>query len=255
LDQSIVNDVGKALGAPFYGDLPENALRVRRNVLALSFISLVIAWSGARLDPNSSILGIKFTGLPDNVVPIALLMVNVYWLLHFAWCALEAVLEWRLRLTGEKVLLLTGGNIIGSKHGGDVSDQRQATLYSWWLAYRNNVTRFGDLVKTLDAQSSAAIGKLVMPMSSAGASEREELVAELKKVNATLHMLRPELDTAVATLSAPRLIVSLGRFDDWLALSLRAQSLRWVVLDLAFPVVFGLLAVAFMVRHVMCSLA
>lgn len=253
LNQSIVNDdVGKALGAPFYGDLSENALRVRRNLLALSLISLVIAWSGARLDQGSSILGVKFTGLPDNVVPIVLLIVNGYWLLHFIWCAVEAILEWRLRLTGEKVLLLTGGNILGGEHGGDVSDQRQATLYSWWLVHRNKLVNFSDLVKNFSAQSAAATAKLEAPMSLAGASESDQVIAELKQLNATLHRLQPELDNAVSTLAAPRLITSLGRFDAWLALSLRVQSLRWLILDVAFPVAFGILAFAVMARYVIC---
>lgn len=94
-----VDAVEKVLGKPAAGDLTDNALKVRRNLLAFGLISIFIAIGEIRLDPTSSVLGFKFIGISENLVRNVFLATTSYFLIHFAWYALESFLEWRLRLT------------------------------------------------------------------------------------------------------------------------------------------------------------
>jgi hypothetical protein len=122
--------VEKALGNPVAGDLPENALKVRRNLLAFGIISVVITLGGVKLDPTSSVLGFKFVGISENLILNTLLATNAYLLLHFMWYAFEGLLEWRLRVTGTRLAFLTGARY-GSEHADYPNDPRQSTLYNW----------------------------------------------------------------------------------------------------------------------------
>ncbi|MDR7123114.1 hypothetical protein [Rheinheimera soli] len=92
--------VEKALGNPVAGDLSDNALKVRRNLLAFGIVSIVITIGGVKIDPASSVLGFKFVGISEDLITNSLLVTNVYFLLHFIWYAFEGFLEWRLRVTG-----------------------------------------------------------------------------------------------------------------------------------------------------------
>jgi len=102
--------VKKTLGTPFFGDLPDNGLKVRRNLLAVSTIAITMFFSNAQISQKSTFLGLQFDGFNDlNLIStLLLLLINCYLFIHFLLYALEAWNEWKLRLTGKKVVHTTG---------------------------------------------------------------------------------------------------------------------------------------------------
>jgi hypothetical protein len=87
-----------------------------------------------KINGDSSILGLKFENLTDELCRSILLTTNIYLFIHFLWCAWDSFVEWRLRVTGTKLAYKTGFTI---SHDAEAAadhpdDQRQSTLYSWW---------------------------------------------------------------------------------------------------------------------------
>lgn len=238
MEDDKINAVEKVLGKPVSGDLPDNALIVRRNLLVFGFISVVIVLGGIRLDPGSSVLGFKFIGVSDNLVQKALLATNIYLLAHFAWYSIEGFLEWRLRVTGTKLAFLTGARF-GSEHADYPDDPRQSTLYTWWL---DNARRIGNFRVTADEIS----GKIDALKEEVNSIKREEnnpnlhgisnLFNETKNV---IEKLRGQIETTEKVLLSERISCSLRRFDGWFRLFLKIQNLRWLLIDILMPMAVG----------------
>jgi hypothetical protein len=123
----------KALGEPVAKELSDSVLRITRNLLAISIISItIISWN---LDVDTStLLGFKFTGLTKNNLNYGLLIINAYLFLHYLWCCFDNFAAWKIRITGTRVLFkdpFWQGNIIDSP-----IDPRQSTLYNWFQLCR-----------------------------------------------------------------------------------------------------------------------
>lgn len=59
-----------ALGTPVIAEFTENTLKIRRNLLVASAISIAISLGGLQINPGSEIFGIEFTGLTDELIKI-----------------------------------------------------------------------------------------------------------------------------------------------------------------------------------------
>jgi hypothetical protein len=75
--------VEKILGNPVFGDLSENALKVRRNLLLTATISLILTIGNITLDPSSSIFGFKFYGVTNEHIFCSLIIFNTYFFFAF----------------------------------------------------------------------------------------------------------------------------------------------------------------------------
>jgi hypothetical protein len=235
VDQKKAAELERILGAPFSGDLPDNAIKVRRNLLACSSVSLFLFLSGAEFDPNPIIFGFKFHQVPSKLIPIVLFFASLYFFIHFAYYAAEAFIEWRIRLTGQKVVPYTGGDIltIGDANNDGSLDPRQSTLYSWWFNHKSHFKALSDQIdETLRKYDKDRIG-----CESHGTEAPENTAAEIAKLEDIVKKLSAASDTMARF--TPRLSESLKRFDDWVGLSLRVQSIRWITLDLIFPLSVG----------------
>ena len=234
--------VEKALGNPVAGDLSENALKVRRNLLVFGVISVFVTLGGVKLDPTSSVLGFKFSGVSEALITNSLLAANIYFLLHFIWYAFEGILEWRLRVTGTRLAFLTGSRF-GSEHADYPDDPRQSTLYTWWL---DNAKRIGNFKVTADDLSEKI--KIWEEKVSSFQNGNDSLnlanaMSTLNQARGVADKLTKQIETTEKTLTAMRIPCSLGRFDGWFKLFLKSQNIRWLLIDILLPIAIGAAAI------------
>lgn len=249
VDKKETADLERILGAPFSGDLPDNALKVRRNLLICSSLSILLVLSGAEIHPNPTIFGFRFNEVPSTLAPIALSIALLYFLIHFGWYAAEAFIEWRIRLTGQKVIPYTGAYSlsIGDRKSDASIDPRQATLYSWWVNHKEAFKALTDKIEeALKAYDNDRFGHDLH-----GAEAKKNRDAEIATLEETVKKLNLAAGTMVGF--TPRLSESLKRFDDWVGLSLRVQSRRWIVLDLVFPISVGCAALGLLMYQVLSA--
>lgn len=233
-----INAVETALGKPVLAEMPENALKVRRNLLIFGLISIFIALGEIKLNASSPILGFTFTGISDTLVRKALLVVNGYLLFHFFWYAFDSLLEWRLRVTGTRLAFLTGSSF-GSEHCDYPDDPRQSTLYRWWL---DQATRIGNFNKTTEDISKSVQEWLerVEAFKNGGDSlNLSNAMNSLNQVKISLDKLKEQIELTEKTIDAKRIPCSLRRFDSWFSLFLRSQNLRWLLIDVLTPLFVG----------------
>jgi len=234
-----IEAVEEVLGEPAFAELPENAWKIRTNLILASVVSIVIVFGELHIEPDSQILGLKFRGLSDTILTNGLIAVVTYLLLHFLWASLDALLEWRIRVTGTRVAFVTTARL-ASEHGDYPNDPRQSSLYNWW---KDEARKIGNLsthtqeiesklnkweaelrAKFTEGTDAMNITNAVMPISAT----REEIVRFSREVKA-----------AAEAIEAARIPTSLKRFDSWFALFLRSQNLRWLVIDVLAPVLAG----------------
>ncbi|MBI5900215.1 MAG: hypothetical protein HZB40_13410 [Rhodocyclales bacterium] len=231
--------VENVLGEPAFAEFPQNAWKIRTNLIMASVISVTVALAGLHIDRDSTLLGLKFNGLNDFVFRTGLFWITLYLLLHFIWSAFDSLLEWRLRITGTKVAFVTTG-VFSSEHADYPSDPRQSTLYNWW---KGEATKIGDIAAKLseienqlrewDARLSTRFADQADALNVANASTSISSARE-----AVVKLERSVLEVR-NTISAARIPVSLQRFDGWFQLFLRSQNLRWLIIEFGAPILLG----------------
>jgi hypothetical protein len=76
------------LGEPAVVEFTAQTSRIRTNLLIVASVSIALAGAGLHIDSSSTILGLRFAELSDEIVRRALLLVIAYLMLHFVWSAL-----------------------------------------------------------------------------------------------------------------------------------------------------------------------
>ncbi len=231
--------VEKVLGEPAFLELTENAWKIRTNLIFASTISIAVVFGSLHIEPDSQIIGLKFKGLSDAILTNGLIALVVYLLVHFLWASADALLEWRLRVTGTRVTFVTTARF-ASEHGDYPSDPRQSTLYNWW---KDEARKIGNVAPHL-LEMEERLGQLESEMktqSSEGASATNitnaiRLIGELRE---QLAKVSHELKATSASIEATRIPSSLKRFDTWFGLFLRSQNLRWLLIEFLTPVLVG----------------
>lgn len=144
-----VDAVNKILGEPIDSGFSETAMRVRRNLLVFSFISIFLVIGKVQIDPQSTIFGLKFIGLSDSMLKNGLLLATLYLYVHFLWYTIDSFIGWRVRVTGTKLAFLTGAKYT-SEHGDYPNDPQQSTLYSWWTDHAKRIGNIGEKIGSID---------------------------------------------------------------------------------------------------------
>ncbi|MBI4684095.1 MAG: hypothetical protein HY755_02735 [Nitrospirae bacterium] len=90
-DEKTIKAVEKALGEPVIGEFTENTIKIRRNLLIVSLLSVAVSLGGLQINPNSEVFGLKFSGLTDNFIRFGLTLITLYLFIHFLWCSFEFV--------------------------------------------------------------------------------------------------------------------------------------------------------------------
>ena len=241
------NPVAIALGEPIGLELPDNALRVRRNLLISSFIALVVAWGGVSISPSASVSGVTFNGLSNTTIRIALLSLTVYHLIHFAWYVYESFEGWRLRVTGTRLAFVTTGTF-ASEHADYPSDPRQSTLYYWWKAEGTRANNLGQIIEEIRARVATAESELEQIKAERGPpSNLHVLMPILTGIQTEAAKLLRSIEGLNKALDSDRIPVSLSRFDACFSRVLKSGNLRWIVLDVSSPLILGVMAIVTLV--------
>ena len=246
-EEKSVEAVELALGRPVGAELSENAAKVRRNLLVASFISIFLALGRVSLDPGSTILGFKFLGLNDELIRTGLSIVTAYLLIHFLWYVYEALLEWRLRVTGTRLAFVTTAKV-ASEHGDYPNDPRQSTLYSWWNYQARRIENISKRASAIDESMKVWEERLRTLYEERGKeSNLHAIINIVSETRTAIIDLKRSVDHAQETLAAPRIPASLRRFDRWFGLFLRSENIRWLLVDALVPVLAGVSALVLLV--------
>lgn len=235
--QKAITALAKRLGEPFPAEFSENAFKVRRNLLAVSMVALAITiWQ----IPVEEYSGFKATKLEPSAIREILMWILGYHLAHFGWYAWDSFQEWRLRLTGSHVTHVTTGKF--SAEGIDYPDDpRQSTLYNWWL---QEARRMGTIHQPLEelAIKVEEWEKKVEPFTTPKQGESLNFANAMHTLADTRKMiedLKRHVVTAQKVIEDVRIPTSLQRFDKAFKYAQSFANTRWLVIEVAFPLVLG----------------
>lgn len=227
--------VEKILGEPFAMDFSDYVRKIRNNLIITSLISIALLLGGLRIAPDSTFLGLKFTGLDNNLILQTLFFLNAYIFIHFLWSSHDHFQEWWLRLTGTKVAYVTTGRF--SAEGADYpSDPRQSTLYNWWNDEARKISSLQEPLNNI--QTKLKEWEATITKSPEGADTNVVNTFTLR-VSEDVNKLNASVEQIGKTLESPRIPASLKRFDGHFQFFLRSQNLRWLIIELGFPLALG----------------
>jgi len=234
--------VAEALGKPIAAGLDDEAKKVRRNLLAVSFICLCVSFLGVSISADSTFVGIKLINLKPSHIRIALGSLAAYFLFHFIWQAWESYGEWCLRLTGTR-LAFTTGSTWGNEACDYPNDPKQSTLYNWWLNQSkifqdsDDACGFSDIKKTIQELNSSITNNSVV-----GINFDKELKLAFAQLIGKLNSIESNNKKMLEVIESHRISVSLKKFDERYKLMLESQNLRWLFVDVGLPIILGFIA-------------
>lgn len=241
--------VEKILGEPYMPDFSEEALKVRRNLLALSLISIAGTVAGVRIAPDSPVFGFHLEYLDQAVIGKVVALVVGYMLMHFLWYVIDAFAGWRIRVTGTRVSFVTTGTW-SSADLDYPSDPRQSTLYNWWRERRPAVAQLCDALPVIEASLSKVQASLADLQAPPGAVDNStNVLRSLSEAQQSFDNLKRAVEASRSLEESPRMLVSLRRFDRWYSFWLRSQNLRWIILDAGLPLLLGATALGLLLVH------
>jgi len=243
---SEIKNVQKALGEPLMPEFTDYLRRVRSLLITVSLISIGVVLGGLVIDPSSSVLGVKFQGLSDDLIRKGLLAANGYLLIHFIWGGFDNWLEWGARLSGTRVAFVTTAKF-SSEHGDYPSDPRQSSLYNWW---KDNSSRISSLTEPLETtkEKLAAWENRVENAILKDDPNLMTAIQSFRDIQKNIDDLQKKIENVEKTLTATRIPASLERFDGRFKLMLRSQNMRWLVLELTFPLLLGFWSVWLLIK-------
>lgn len=211
--------VKKVLKEPVFIGHDARSQIVRVQLFFLSAVTIVYSALGLKINPSSSIFGLRFDGLNDGSFKAILLVVLIYMVIHFVWLSADAFLEWRLRITGTRSAFITTAKN-ASEHADYPNNPRQSTLYHYYSE------EMLDKLSSLDS---------MITISSANFDnvDKQSIHANISKL--------------IESVEDPRVSVSLRRFDNWFKYFQISQNLRWFFIEFLFPLLLGLVAIGLLV--------
>ena len=203
----------------------------------MSSVAILAYLSGVQTEATG-FLGLKFNGLEQIWLQIALFSVVVYLFLQFVWQMWDYIQFSKLRITGTRVSHVTTARY-GSEHGDYPDDPIQSTLYQWWSTQAEMI---GNLSQVADELHRVA-GQLEEAAQRPGNMEQPNINhVQLtgSQINKDAAKLGRQIEAASKAITAERIPISLKRFDAWFRRFRVSQVCRMVVLDMAIPVILGL---------------
>lgn len=230
-------------------ELSDDALKVRRNLLITSFLATGATLADVRIAQDSPIFGFHLINLTDALIRGGLAIAVAYLVVHFAWCTLDAVGGWRIRVTGTRQGFITAGTF-GNEHHDYTGDFRQSSLYNWWRQKRGFLSGLAERMPRIEAKLEEAVelirrSEASEPIIHYGG----EVTASLEHVRKEMEHLKNAIRAGVEADQSPRVVASLRRFDRWYGLWLRSQNLRWLVLDTGLPILAGTMSFILLMTH------
>ncbi|UBM27043.1 hypothetical protein K8374_08805 [Pseudomonas sp. p1(2021b)] len=242
--------VAEALGKPAGFDISDPAVKVRKSLMAASvaLLCLVIA----KIEPSDTftIFGVAFKGVTADKIVIGAMIVLTYSLAHFLFYVVELLGEYRVRMTGARVAFQTGARA-GSAHVDYPDDPKQSSLANWWKSYARRLHSVGELTDRLSSDLDEIKHRLGSPDEIKGSPDDIATSQLMGQVNANLMNLRNEIQTSREVVLSPRIEVSLERFESWYKGLMSLQGFRVLVVEVALPILLGLISLTVATRYLL----
>tara|TARA_R110002096_G_scaffold257381_1_gene450739 strand:+ start:61150 stop:62010 length:861 start_codon:yes stop_codon:yes gene_type:complete len=238
-EENKIAAVQKALGEPVFVGFSEETLKVRRNMLAFTFITLSYALSGASIESFSP-LGITFNDFDLNHINTVFFFLVAYHLVHFLWQSIDALLEWHIRITGTRLAFLTGSKFTDS-NADYPDDPRQSSLMTWWQIESGRYTSVEEAINTLE-QAANNLDMEKVQREAENDINLQNVTGYLARVPEETSKIKASLDNLERALNSDRIPASLDRFEKWFRLFSWSQLSRWFVLEWGGPIVLALWA-------------
>jgi hypothetical protein len=234
------NRLDNLLRKPFIDQLDDNTLKIRRNLLLIASLAIFLNHFGLSISEGSvSVLGTKIDHLSNQAIRVGLLVSLGYHLVHFTWIVWEHLFEWRVRLTGTKLERITAGTF-ASEAGDYPSDPRQSTLYHWWSGQAQKIGNLREIIPEVRVDLKALQGFVSANGDPNNPTNVGNITRSLVSVEGALNRFEAHLKEVSGTLSSLRIPESLKRFDRWFFFVVKAQNLRFVILEISLPFLIGL---------------
>ncbi len=228
----------KVLGEPYPLQLSEYEERVRRNLLLYSVVSISACMLGAVSVNEPVLFGvIKLPRFSSEVIYAGLLMLVFYELLNYGLMLWNSFSYWRVRLTGSRLRpsRSTGGPwSTGGEEFEDVDgEEKNSTIYIWMFERAYSAE---SILNALN-ERSIQLDEICVSLK-----RQQDMEGCLGRLEVQVKMMNDSLKAIDNILSSARLSESFNRYDRWFYYMIKTQSVRWLVLDCAIPLLLGLIA-------------
>ncbi len=207
-------------------DLNENAHRVRRNLLIFSFVAIFYKLSGASInDDVVSCYGITFKHVDENFISIGIYWVVFYHLFHFSLITIAHWQYLRIRVTRNNGGVVTPGMWGGGEYEqlDYLSNPKDSSLYHWHCTHKERIEKlFCD-----------TIANFKQPPENSDTTKKLTLISDIVKSYSGFR-------------KSKRLIKSLTKFDNYLRCYRGVELFRWILLELATPLLAGMIALLYL---------
>ncbi|MEN6386375.1 MAG: hypothetical protein ABFD79_14420 [Phycisphaerales bacterium] len=244
-----IEKVEKILGEPFATDFSDYVRKIRNGLIITSVISLSLLLGNLQITSDSSFLGLKFNGLSQALILKALFFLNTYMFIHFFWCSIDRFQEWRLRVTGTRVAFVTTG-MFSSEECDYPNDPRQSTLYNWWKDESKKMSSLQEPLKHIE-EKLRAWEMMVKNELEGKNSNVVNACMSINQVVEDVRKLTQSVERASNSIESKRIPASLKRFDSSFQLFLQSQNLRWLIVELGFPLILGVCALTLLAIRVL----
>lgn len=216
--------VEQALGNPKFIQLDETTLKTRRNLLVTSTLSIFVSFSDFKIGETFKISGLVIEGIQKSDFEILLLVITIYFLVHFVWQTLDIIFEWLNRLTGLfKQIDMSGFTGISGREFAE--DLTKTSLSTWFLEKVQ-------LIKLTKASLEGVV------------------FDDHQSTQNTLNSLHSYFGSIANAINEERIFVSLIRFDKNFTLFQWSQIFRFSLLEFGLPVALGLWSIFAMTMNI-----
>ena len=232
------NRVKDILGEPYPLQLTEYEERVRRNLLAYSVVSISAGLLGAVSVDQPVLFGvIKLPKFSSDLIYYGLSLLVVYELVNYGLMLWNSFSYWRVRLTGSRLKPSRSSGDAFASGLEDIEDvageEKNSTIYTWLFEQQFKAE---SILGAMNDRSKQLL-EVQEDLKSKGATPDS-----LAKFETNLNMLEQSMERLEGIISSARVHESFLRYDRWFHYMLKTQSLRWLILDCAIPMIIGVIA-------------
>lgn len=232
INQDNDDHIKQVLGEPYPVELPDQAYKVRRNLLSVSSIVLIMHFLGISLaDENITFFSLTLKGIKSNTIYIILLSLTVYFSCYFAFIVYESIIHCVLRLTATRNLY-NGGFY---HYTQDVGDEKHGTIYRWWINNKRNTNKIYDDIKEI---------KILLE------TKKQESSNEINELSRKLDTISNSVSDLNKFFQNDRFCCAIKRFDSTFKNFIYSQSIKRLTIEIILPLATGLFSTGILVYKI-----